>query len=74
MMMKLEGGVTTIAPPSPNTTDAPYLSLLPMESPHREREKERERQRERERDSEREREKREREAHPTKRKREDRQT
>jgi len=45
-MMKLEGGVTTIAPPSPNTTDATYLSLLPMKSPHRERKKERETERE----------------------------
>ena len=49
-MMKLEGEVTTSTPPSPNTTGALYLSLLPMESLQREREKEREREREEERE------------------------
>ena len=52
-MMKLEGEVTTSAPPSPNTTGALYLSLLPMESLQREREKEREKERERERETDR---------------------
>ena len=49
-MMKLEGEVTTSALPSPNTTGALYLSLLPMESLQREREKEREKEREEERE------------------------
>ena len=49
-MMKLEGGATASTPPSPNTTGALYLSLLPMESLQREREKEREKEREEERE------------------------